>query len=60
MLPDWNDLPQELRKEMIEEASFYCDPPLAGDCAVNIYKVLREKIPPQTFPLFTRPNSEGE
>jgi hypothetical protein len=53
LLPDWNDLPDSLRRKLIDEAEFYCDSWLSGDAALSIYNVLREGLPPQPFPLFT-------
>lgn len=50
-LPDWNDLPQEARRALVEEAEFYVEhPSIAGDCAVNFYGKLRRIISDLTAP----------
>lgn len=58
LLPDWNDLPEELRVALASEGRLWCEPGLGGDAALAIYNVLRDGFPKQEFPLFRR--SEGK
>lgn len=53
-LPDWNDLPAEARKAA-RDTAFYTHEvreEYAGQCALDIYNAIRERVPPEVFPLF--------
>ncbi|MGU3496126.1 hypothetical protein ACLBXM_18955 [Xanthobacteraceae bacterium A53D] len=52
-LPAWNDLPSDVRSAMCRAAEAY-DEVWGGDSALAVYNVLREQLPPVTFPLFER------
>lgn len=43
-LPDWNDLPQSIRRGLVDEATSYCEPGSEGEAAVAIYRHLRDNL----------------
>lgn len=57
LLPDWNDLPADLRIKLCETAEFY-EAVHGGQIALEVYNVLKDDLPPPTFPLFSAQQRE--
>lgn len=52
-LPAWNDLPAAARKAAVDALDYSgVDQNWQGQYALDVYNAIRERVPPEVFPLF--------
>lgn len=44
MFPDWNDLPDSLRRSLVKEAGYFCEEGEGGEAAIAIYNHLKDNF----------------